>query len=81
MFELFLVFALLHEQNQIWIVWFLYNSREMHRIVNLILGLKHFFETKVVMAFLEGIERYIFIVLGEHIAFLLIFSRASSRRI
>lgn len=74
MFELFLVFALLHEENQIWIVRFLDNTREMHRIVYFIFSLKHFFETKVVMAFFEGIERYIFIVLGEYIAFLVIVS-------
>ena len=65
--ELLLLLALLHEQDEIRIVWLLDDAREVHGIVNLILSLQHFFKTEVIMAFLQGVERYIFVVLGEYV--------------
>ena len=59
--------ALLHEQNQIWVVRLFYDAREVHGVVHLILRLEHFLETKVVMAFLQSIERYILVMLDKDI--------------
>ena len=54
---------LLHEQDLIGIVWLLDDTREVHRVVDLILGLEHLFEAKIVMALLQGVKRDVLVVL------------------
>lgn len=39
----------------------------MHSVVDLILGGEHLLETEVVMAFLQGIERDVLVVLCEYV--------------
>ena len=54
--------ALFEKHNLIRIVWSLDNSREMHRIVNLILGLQNLFEAEIVVTFLESVKRDVLVV-------------------
>ena len=47
-----LLVALLHKEDQVWVVRLLDDARKVHGVVHLVLRLKHFLKTKVVMALL-----------------------------
>ena len=64
--ELVLV-GLLHEEDQVWVVGLFNDSRDVHRVVDLVLRLKHFFKTEVVMTLLQSVKRYVLVVLSEDI--------------
>ena len=67
---------MLEEHNLVWIVGFLNDASEVHCIVNLVLGLKDFFETEVVMTFLQRVEGDVLVV-----TVIDIFAHSAGRRI
>ena len=62
-----LLVVLLHEENQVRVVWFLNNASDVHRVVHLILGLKDFFEAEIIVTLFQSVKRDVLVVLGEHI--------------
>ena len=74
--ELVLV-GLLHEEDQVWVVRLFYDSRDVHRVVDLVFRLKHFFKTEVVVTLLQSVKRYVLVVLSEDIV-VTVFSSAPS---
>ena len=68
--------ALLQEHHLIRVVRPLHDAREVHCVVDLVLRLEHFFETEVVMTFLQRVEGDVLVV-----TVIDIFAHSTRRRI
>jgi hypothetical protein len=62
-----LFISLFHEQDEVWIVRILNNTREVHGVKPFVFSLKHRFKAEIVMSLLQGVKSYVLVMPSENI--------------